>query len=140
MNNEDKALITWRLTVVTILVLAFLGSLGWLRYDLGRETFYTVMLVLGTIVLVLVLVLLSSIGFRAAQRSDNVEVAMAGAMKQMIVLMAEQRKSDVKELRALLAQAQTGQAALPMWDDEDDEGDEEDGAFVVMEEDSIVWD
>lgn len=97
---EDKV----RVVILSICyVVAFIvgaGLLIALRIDVGKEAFYTGLLILIVILIVFAIQFVTAIGGRMAQRSDNVEIAMAGAYRALLESMATQQRAQVDQLRA----------------------------------------
>lgn len=136
-NNSRDMQVTVRLAAIAIVGLLLFGGLGWLRYDLGKDAFYTVLAVLFGIGLTLVVASITGVGFRLAQRSDNVEIGWLGVYRGVVEAQAAERRAQIEELKLynqqMLAQAQKPQA-LPMFDDDDD-----DEPFFIAADSADAW-
>ena len=137
-SSSNDVQVTVRLGAIAIIVLVVFGGLGWLRYDLGRDAFYTVLAVASGVGLTLLIASITGVGFRLAQRSDNKEIALLGVFRGMTELLTEQRKASTNDWRALNEQAalaaKQSAPALPMWDDDDD-----DEPVLAAVDDGSVW-
>jgi len=110
------------LAVSAVILGMVIGVFGFLRYDLGDMTFYIVLSFASGAVFTLILVGISSIGFRISQKSDNVEVAMAGMGKMLMGLMEQSQRQSNQNARMLMAEMQN-QLPPPSnpWGDDDDD-------------------
>ena len=117
MDKSAAVVVSVSAVVLGIIV----GVFGFLRYDLGDMTFYIIVAFASGSIFTMILVGLASVGFRLAQRSDNVEVAMAGMGKMMLGFMETTNRQQNQQFRQLIGEM--NQPALPAsnpWGDEDD--------------------
>ena len=117
MDKSAAVIVSVSAVILGIIV----GVFGFLRYDLGDMTFYIIISFASGSIFTMILVGLASVGFRLAQRSDNVEVAMAGMGKMMLGFMETTNRQQNQQFRQLIGEM--NQPALPAsnpWGDEDD--------------------
>jgi hypothetical protein len=112
------------LAVSAIILGMVIGVFGFLRYDLGDTTFYIILSFASGAIFTMVLVGISSVGFRISQKSDNVEVAMAGMGKMLMGLMEQSQRQSNQNARMLMAEMQSQIPAKPANPWGDDDGDD----------------
>ena len=109
------------IAVSAIILGIIVGVFGFLRYDLGDMTFYIIVSFASGSIFTMILVGLASVGFRLAQRSDNVDVAMAGMGKMMLGFMETTNRQQNQQFRQLIGEMkQPAITASNPWGDEDD--------------------
>ena len=99
----DKS--NWLVIAVVALILGIVVLvLGLLRYDLGYDTFYFGLAFLMGVITAVTIDAIGSVKFRIAQKSDNVEVAMAGMGKMLMGLMEQSQRQSNQNARMLMAE------------------------------------
>lgn len=98
---EDKTRVVILSICYTLAFLVGAGLLVAVRIDIGKDAFYTALLILIVIVAVFAIQAVTAVGGRMAQRSDNVEIAMAGAYKAAMEYAAVRDRAQVEQVRVL---------------------------------------
>ncbi len=119
----DKS--NWLVIAVVALILGIVVLvLGLLRYDLGYDTFYFGLSFLMGVVTAVTIDALGSVKFRIAQKSDNVEVAMAGMGKMLMDLMNQTQRQNSQNMRQMMDEMQLLTPPKPANPWSDDDGDD----------------
>jgi len=94
----------WEIRSRDILILIAAGLivafLYWMYNDLGKVVTWAFVFFVFGICITIAIATISGIGFRLAQRSDNLEITMGGVHKAQLELMAAQQRAQVDQLRA----------------------------------------
>ena len=134
---EDKTRVVILSICYAVAFVVGAGLLVALRMDVGKEAFYTGLLILVTIVVVFAIQGVTAIGGRMAQRSDNVEIAMAGAYKAIMEYAAKTNQAQVEQVRVLrdLLPGQAEQMPSLPWMITDNNANSE----PVFEAETVDW-
>lgn len=133
---EDKTRVVILAICYTLMLIVGAGLLVAVRIDIGKDAFYTALLILITILVVFAIQGVSLFGGRVAQRSDNTEQQTIGLLKAITQYATSQNNAQVQQLRVVrdALPASSPFPALTFNDDEDDEP-----VFDAVETDNDIW-
>jgi len=106
--------------IVAVVLGLILGAMGFLRYDLGYDTFYFMLAFVFGVITTLIMAVIFSVGFRLAQRSDNVEVAMSGMMRALMDYQQHNERQQAQTFRNLMAEMPKPALTANPWGDDGD--------------------
>lgn len=110
---EDKTRAVVMVICYTLVAFLVAGLLVALRVDVGKEAFYTGLLILVVIAVVFVIQGVAVAGARMAQTSDNVQAQMAGIGKAALEYAAAVNRTQTDQLRIVQNSAPAA-PAMPM--------------------------
>lgn len=96
---EDKTRVVVLAICYTVAIVCGAGLLVALRLDVGKDAFYTGLLILVVIGAVFAIQAVSVFGARMAQTSDNVQAQMAGIGKAALEYAAAVNRTQTDQLR-----------------------------------------
>lgn len=133
---EDKTRVVILAICYTLAFIFGLGALVALRLDVGKDAFYTGLLILAVIGAVFAIQGVSVFGARMAQTSDNVQAQMAGIGKAALEYAAAVNRTQTDQLRIVQNSVPPAPAlpALP-WMTATDDADTE----PVFEAQEMDW-
>ena len=96
---EDKTRAVVLAICYALMMVIGAGLLIALRIDVGKDAFYTGLLVVGVVLFVFAIQAVTAVGARMVQTSDNVQAQMAGIGKTALEIAAIANRQATDQLR-----------------------------------------